>query len=155
MSPGGGIPPAGPLAALTAHPAKPGAPPLCAVLAGGVSSPYSSNGIKLGVIIARVQGNVKGKNLGINDCLIKISLHWRERILCPKVARDGQEREESREIERFRESMSAPEPAKANEQRGRTEPASPGLVTAKSGRTITSGAFADTRVTPVDNARGT
>ena len=133
MSPGGGIPPAGPLAALTAHPAKPGATPLCAVLAGGVSSPYSSNDIKLGVIIARVQGNVKGKNLGINDCLIKISLHWRERILCPKVARDGQEREESREIERFRESMSAPEPAKANEQRGRTEPASPGLVTAKGG----------------------
>ena len=46
-----------------------------------------------------------------------------------------------------------PQKAKTNEQRGRTEPASPGLVTAKSGRTMTSGASADTRVTPTDSCR--
>ena len=42
-----------------------------------------------------------------------------------------------------------PHCAKANEQRGRTEPASPGLVTAKSGRTLASGASADHRAAPM------
>ena len=60
--------------------------------------------------------------------------------------------EEFWEIEGLNENTSAPELAKANEQRGRTEPASPGLVTAKSGRTLTTGASAGTRVTPDDNA---
>ena len=43
--------------------------------------------------------------------------------------------------------------AKANEHRGRTEPASPGLVTAKSGRTMASGASTDYRVTLTETAK--